>query len=363
MSDAQPTQKSEYTAAIDETRKTVNAFLEQYYANRHSKALQLHKHYALLWESLQKTHIAGGKRIRPYLALLTYEAFGGHNRSAVLPACVSVELLHAAMLIHDDIIDRDQYRHGVANVSGMYEPRYAKTAPDLLEARHLADSAAILGGDVLIGDAFNLVTEAAVEPTIQIKLIQLLNEAVFHVSGGELLDCEASMYPSDIAAGQVAELKTAFYSFSLPLEVGAMLAEAPQEVLPMLRAVGIHMGVAFQLADDILGMFGTTEETGKPVGNDLREGKRSVLVERGLALATPSEKRELEAALGNKKAHEATLTRVQYILTNCGALAAVETLMQEQCDTATQHIIHLPIEQTYKDTLIWLTEWATRRRT
>src|SRR6476659_3855050 len=106
MTQAGSSDAPEQAARIDQIRTEINAYLRHYYAERHDVATTLHPLYGRLWDALTEIHMAGGKRMRPYLVLFAYEAFGGKHRSAVMPACASVELLHAAMLIHDDIIDR-----------------------------------------------------------------------------------------------------------------------------------------------------------------------------------------------------------------------------------------------------------------
>jgi geranylgeranyl pyrophosphate synthase len=349
--------------SIDAIPAEINTYLQRYYAQRSHDAETLHPLYGRLWDGLTQSHLSGGKRMRPHLLVLAYEAFGGTQRANVVPAAAAVELLHAAMLIHDDIIDRDQYRHGVPNVSGRYRSHYDEHITDAGERGHYADSAAMLGGDVLIADAFGLVAGARISAAMRIRLVHLLSEAVYRVAGGELLDVEATLPGSPVVeAHRIAELKTAFYSFSLPLEAGALLAGASASVCSQLRAIGNDIGVAFQLADDLLGMYGTTVETGKPVGNDLREGKRSMLIEYGLSLTTPTERSMLLRTLSNHKADEATLERIRSLLTACGARAAVEDRMRTLYTSAADRILALSIAEPDRAALLQVARHAIWRR-
>jgi geranylgeranyl diphosphate synthase type II len=348
---------------IDQIREEINAYLQQYYTGRYERARELNVFYGRLWDGLTQTHLAGGKRLRPYLVVLAFEALGGRGRSDIMPACAAVELLHAAMLIHDDIIDRDYYRHGKPNLPGIYRQHYRTVIANETERGHFADSAALLGGDILIGDAFELIARTSLEPSTQMQLVRLLSEAIYNVAGGELLDVEASLYPPDIMdAIQIAELKTAFYSFSLPLEVGATLAGAGQSSRRQLREIGKNIGIAFQLADDLLGMYGSAKETGKPVGNDLREGKRSLLMQRGLALAADAERAELLAALGNHNNDHVTLRRVCAILDSCGARQEVESLMEEYYKRTADLLADLPIAEADRDAFLQLAQRTIWRR-
>ncbi len=154
---------------------------------------KVHPHYARLWNSIATLFDAGGKRLRPFMTLLTYQALQRQACHRYLPAAVAQELLHQAMLIHDDIIDRDTIRYHVKNVSGQYRDIYK----DIKDKAHFADSSALLAGDLLLSEAHIQVSLASVDADIQAKSQEVLSQAVFHVVGGELLDTEASFLSDD----------------------------------------------------------------------------------------------------------------------------------------------------------------------
>lgn len=325
-------------------RTDINVYLHDHYERQRMRAGMLHPDYGFLWEAISAQHRAGGKRFRPYLCILAYEALGGTAYENVLPIAASLELLHAAMLMHDDIIDRDYVRHNELNVAGTYQQHYGMLLEDAAEIKHFAHSAAILSGDLLISDAYQLVVASQVTAEQRIRAAEMLGEAVYAVSAGELLDTEAALYPPDYADSlKIAELKTAIYSCSIPLAIGGMLAGASNEIQVGLRKIGLGLGIAFQLADDMLGVFGAELLTGKTVIGDLREGKRTYLLQRTLLLSNSEQKLRLEQIIGNPDCTETMADEARHIMTACGAKAEIEQLMREYVQEANVLVSGLPI--------------------
>jgi geranylgeranyl diphosphate synthase type II len=160
------------------------------------------------------------------------------------------------MLIHDDIIDRDDISYGVRNISGSYLDHYETLVPDTNERRHFARSAAILAGDLLLSDAYRLIAQLQVPASAILAAQSLLNEAIYSVVGGELLDTEAAFKKLASAHPEIiATYKTAGYSFVMPLLIGATIAGAPAEDLTILRHLGTKVGIAYQMRDDYLGVL------------------------------------------------------------------------------------------------------------
>src|SRR5690606_2950472 len=217
--------------------------------------------------------------------MLAYQTFGGEDYPAVLPVAVAQELLHVSMLIHDDIIDEDYLRHDTDNVSGIYVKRYARYPLAEGQRSHFANSAALIGGDLLISAAYQVLASARISEQQKQQATDLLGEAIFVVCGGELLDTESSFIDlSEIDALKIAQLKTASYSFVSPLLMGAVLAGTDQKTQTTLRQFGSALGIAFQLADDILGLYGEEAVTGKSASSDLRQGKRTYMLLKALEL-------------------------------------------------------------------------------
>jgi len=215
--------------------------------------------------------------------LLTYEAYGGADIQKVLPVACAWELLHSCLLIHDDIIDRDTIRHGTLNIAGQYEKKYNQhTGTDV---GHYASSAALLAGDLLLSATYDIVMTSSLTAEDKLRTFTYLHDALFSVGGGELLDVESVLKPIEsVDTANIAIYKTARYSFELPMLSGAVLAGAGEDDLERLSLLGKELGLLFQLSDDILGVFGDVGQTGKPNDSDIREKKRTPVVQYAMRL-------------------------------------------------------------------------------
>jgi geranylgeranyl diphosphate synthase type II len=259
------------------------------------------------------------------MTLLTYEAFSKKPAQTILPAAAAAELLHMAMLIHDDIIDRDDIRYGVKNVTGEYLIHYEELIKDEAERRHYANSAAILAGDLLVSEAYILMTETKIKPAAIVAAQRLIAKSMFHVVAGELLDTEASFRGKDAADPLlIAEEKTASYSFVSPFLIGATLAEASSAQQEILQKLGEQLGIGYQLRDDLLGIFGDEIQTGKSTDSDIKEGKRTLLIEEFNTYATEDQQREFNSLFGRQDITKKDIKRIKTLLIESGAKEAVE---------------------------------------
>jgi geranylgeranyl diphosphate synthase type I len=225
----------------------------------------------------------GGKRFRPALVAASFGAFGGDPDAtpSVYPVAAAFELLHAAFVVHDDVIDHDTERRGIPNVAGEFREHARVQGADAAGAVVLGDAAAILAGDLLLHEAFRLVSFAEVDPVAREQLQALLDDAVYVSAAGELADVTNAVVPEHASHDDILDAafnKTAVYSFQAPLQAGAVLAGAGDEARGVLSAAGGSLGLAFQLVDDLIGAFGSAEQAGRESGGDLRESKRTPLV-------------------------------------------------------------------------------------
>ena len=225
----------------------------------------------------------GGKRFRPALVVRTFQAFADQTEApaGLCRVAAAFELLHTAFVVHDDVIDRDTMRRGIPNISGEFRARARSQGADAADAGLLGDAAAILGGDLLLHEAMRLVSLAEFEPALRVRLLDLFDDAVFVSAAGELADVENAIAPDCAdtpALLRAARDKTAVYSFSAPLQAGALIAGASPEALTALADAGAALGLAFQLVDDLIGAFGSAEQAGRSPGSDLREAKRTPLI-------------------------------------------------------------------------------------
>jgi geranylgeranyl diphosphate synthase type I len=329
-----------------DSKVMVDAFMAPLLSERIEQARRINPHYETLWQDVQTLYTAGGKRLRSYMTLLTFSAFSDAPISTILPAAVAQELLHTAMLIHDDIIDRDDIRYGVKNIGRSYQDHYEELIPDEADRRHYASSAAILAGDLLISEAYALLSETEVDAKAVLASQKLLGRAIFQVVGGELLDTEAAFRGADAAGPLViAEQKTASYSFVSPLLMGATLASAEIAQLELLQRFGEQLGIAYQLRDDLLGMFGDSDTTGKSVDGDLKEGKRTLLIDEFYLRADEADKEVFNGLFGRHDLTDEDCETLRLLLVRSGAKAAVEA----EIEGSRSHVLHILDALTMSD--------------
>lgn len=276
-------------------------------------------------KDLKKYMLAGGggKRIRPALMYFGYLAFGGKKRKDMIKAAMSVEFLHACFLIQDDIIDRDNLRHGEKTMHFYYD-RLARKNLNLnnAESYHYGISQAICSADIAFKMSFKALTEFSFEEKNKIKAIDKLCDMVFNTAVGEMSDAlaENTKYVSEKQIISILEYKTARYSVEGPLHLGLIMAGADEKFLKYLTDFSIPLGIAFQIQDDILGVFGSSKETGKPVGADIREGKKTLLIAKALEKGSESQKKEIISSIGNPRISKKQIEKVRQIIIDTGSL-------------------------------------------
>lgn len=302
-------------AGLDQVRIA----LDEQIADRRARARELAPVHAALWRAVGDQ--IGGRLMRPRLTVAAYLGLGGTQDAAVAPVAAAQELLHTAMLVHDDLLDHDETRRGRPNVTGTARHRLTSAGITGRAADDQVLAAGVLGGDVALAAAFGLVAAAPVAPEIALQVLRTMTESVDTTVAGELLDVTGALSgPAEVDALRVAELKTAVYSCCAPLTVGAQLAGADDSVLGVLDLYGTAFGVAFQLLDDELGVFGDPALTGKSALSDLREGKRTELMRLTCLRADAAGRRVLDRHLGRADLDEAGAAELRTVIRDSGAL-------------------------------------------
>ena len=309
------------------------------------RACAIHSQYGQLWRVISNQVLGGGKRLRPYLTLLTYQAYGGDISQPVVDVAAAWEMLHISMLMHDDIIDRDYLRHGQANVAGHYLGVYAGLTNES-QRLHYAHSAALMAGDLVLSSAHRLIDNSQLDDSCCRQIKALIYDATFEVIGGELLDTEVAIIDSTIDLQLIAELKTASYSLIGPMLSGATLAGADAAQLEVLRRLGRCLGVGFQLADDILGVFGDESQTGKSTDSDLAEGKHTVVIVEALKLMSDGDRQQAEMLLLHPSAENAIPLKSLIAKTDVRNL--LSSRLKGYSTTADELIEQLNIDETYR---------------
>lgn len=315
------------------------------------------QHNALYYELLKQLSVLidrGGKRLRPLLYLMAYESYGGRRRTSSMRVAVSQELLHSFFLIHDDIIDRDYHRWGGHNILGVYFDRYSKTMMPR-DALHAAETQALLAGDACAAMADQLLLTSGFGAPQLLRAQQMQQQTILTVIGGEVAESAypyAGKLPTEKQVLQLYRDKTASYSLGLPLRLGALLAGASDKELEVLNKFADHHGVAYQLQDDLLGMFGDERITGKPAISDLREGRRTVLAIKTLELASPAARKQFLALLGDDGADEGSLKQARTIIADTGARDYVDDLAHSFTEQALVYLAQSTMSKTGKNRLI-----------
>lgn len=328
----------------------VDTHIRFYCEERKGQALEVGERYGLFWDTIESLILAGGKRFRPYMIISAYAAYAQEAEVPdILPAAIAQELLHSAMLIHDDIIDRDTIRYGVKNIAGQYQSIYNAHAQDEVERDHLSLSAALLAGDILLSDAHRLLGNVNRPEELINRADEILSRGIFEVIGGELLDSEAAILPpGTIPAERIARYKTASYSFISPLTMGATLAGAPNDEVVLLAELARHLGIGYQLCDDLLGVFGDESQTGKSTSTDIREGKRTVIIEQFDTLATDQQKERFYQLFHRMDATDSEVEEARLLLIEVGAQSAVKSHIELLQNKAHDIVARLSVSEESK---------------
>jgi geranylgeranyl diphosphate synthase type II len=338
-------------AASRERQARVDAVLDRFFTLAKHRAASFGDQYVALWESLEANTI-GGKRFRPRMVMASYQSLGGTDSGAAASVGAAFELLHTALIVHDDVIDRDFTRRGAPNIAGAYRDVAAAGGAEPQVAEHRGISAAVIAGDLALSAAYRLIHGSGVDDVTESRLLGVMDEAIFASAAGELIDVE-------FAAGEtmprvddiltMERLKTAVYSFECPLQAGAILAGAPEAVTDTLRDFGREIGIAYQLVDDVLGIFGASDVTGKTTIGDLREGKRTALI--SYAVTTP-EWETVAHLFGRADLSETDAARIRSALVDSGAKAFADGLARYYANRATARLSEAHIPAALRDELL-----------
>ncbi|WP_433685821.1 polyprenyl synthetase family protein [Nocardia sp. CA-119907] len=287
-------------------------------------------------DALELFVLRGGKRTRPAFAWTGWLGAGGDPTgpaaAAVLNAAAALELVQACALIHDDIIDSSRTRRRFPTVHVDFEQRH-RDRGWAGDSEHFGTSVAILIGDLALAWADDMVHAAGLDAAGLARFAPVWALMRTEVLGGQLLDIhgESAGDESVTAALRINRYKTAAYTVERPLHLGAALADADPRLIEAYRTFGTDIGIAFQLRDDLLGVFGDPAVTGKPSGDDLREGKRTVLVAEALHRADatdPAAAALLRTSIGT----DLTADQVEHlrgVITDLGAVDEVERRITE----------------------------------
>ncbi|WP_206186662.1 polyprenyl synthetase family protein [Williamsia sp. 1135] len=341
--------------------------LQQIFAERRPAASDIAPGFAEAVESMGGFVLRGGKRVRPTFAWAGYQAAGPARPlpDQMLTVCAALEFVQACALIHDDIIDRSDTRRGHPTLHREFE-RLHRDAGWHGSPASYGEGVAILLGDLALAWADDLFFGAGLTPDVIAAVASIWAGMRTEVLAGQYLDitAEAAGDESPVAAHRVMRFKTAAYTVERPLQLGAAIGGADADLIGALRSFGTDVGVAFQLRDDVLGVFGDPEVTGKPAGDDIIAGKRTALLAAALNLSdidNPAAAQVLRRRIG-KNLDPAELAETTQIIHDSGAVARVESQIGELVESALITLFASSAPATAKADLAELATSMTQRR-
>ncbi|MGB5660209.1 MAG: polyprenyl synthetase family protein, partial [Thermoanaerobaculia bacterium] len=278
-----------------------------------------------------------GKRLRPALVYYSYRACGGDSEPVVMPVAMAVELLHTYLLVHDDIMDHAKTRRGEPAVHVLFSDLHRDRGWQG-DSSHFGTSVGILLGDLAESYAVELYSSSVMSEDVRADVRQCFSTMCQEVIVGQYLEMTAG-YRGTLTEAEllrILQMKSGRYSVERPVQLGALLAGASGDTLDALTRYGARLGEAFQLQDDLLGMFGDVETVGKPVGEDLAEGKYTILIHSALAKLSPADRTIVERALGNADVREDEVREVQRLIESVGARQQVVEMVDTRLQTAEQ---------------------------
>lgn len=280
------------TKQMKQNAKTVNKYLNSKLKGNPKK----------LYDAAGHLIVNGGKRLRPYMVIKSCQILKGKVSNA-MPAASAVEMVHNFSLVHDDIMDNDEMRHGVPTVH-----------------KKFGMPIAILAGDVLFSKAFQIITDSKLPPMATTQIVSRLAKACVDICEGQLLDvkmAEERKIPSQAEYITMIGKKTAAL-FDVSCAMGAICATNKAKDILNLSSFGRNLGIAFQITDDLIGVMGDPKITKKPVGNDLREGKKSLPILMAIKLAEGNDKKIILKAFGNLKTSGKNLDKAVEVIRSLG---------------------------------------------
>jgi geranylgeranyl diphosphate synthase type I len=313
-------------------------------------------------DALEAFLLDGGKRLRPAFAYWGWRGAGGEDSDAIVSAAAALEWLQASALIHDDVMDGSDTRRGRPAVHRQFASRHRREGWEG-SAEAFGTAAAILLGDLALIWADEMVNTSGLPVEALRRAQPVYDEMRTELMAGQYLDllAQAMGGHSVERSMTVARYKSAKYTVERPLHFGAALAGAGPEIIRAYTAYGLPLGEAFQLRDDVLGVFGDPSVTGKPAGDDLREGKRTVLIAKALGAATPAQAAVVHRHLGDPALSESGVDELREVIAATGALDETERVIGELTDRAVAALDTGGLDDAARDVLRGLAVAATTR--
>ena len=324
----------------------INQLLEQFLTKKLEQDGKYSPHTKELISNIREYTMRSAKRIRPLVAIFAYKCFKDDEK-IVFPS-ISLELIQSYLLIHDDIMDRSDLRRGKPTMHKIY------SYPD----EHFGISTAILAGNVCASYMYETILESEFsnkEKNAAIAALCWINDRENYGQALDIIPGFTNLTEEGIL--KLQELKTATYTVQGPIMFGCALAGAPKKVSKKLQEYALNIGLAFQLQDDLNGIFGPVEEIGKPNDSDIKEGKKTLIILKALELATPENKQYLIDNYGKQDLTSEQVGRIRFIIDGCGAKDACKKRLSEFVDAGKKALEGLELREEGKNSLLEMADY------
>lgn len=305
----------------------------------------------ILFREIRDFTLRKGKRLRPILFIAGYLGFADKPAKNLYKCALSLELLHDFLIIHDDIIDKSDMRRGKPSM----HKRLESYLPGNKNIKFSGEDLSIVVADIIYAMAIRAFMSIKEEPLRKERALEIFTETTMNTGGGEFIELLTGIKAIEKVTKRdiykIYDLKTSFYSFSGPLSMGAMLAGTSRIEIDKLRKLGLHLGRAFQIKDDILGMFGDEREIGKSELTDLQEGRKTLLVWYAYNNSKPKDRSLIKTLLSKKRSCKNDLAKMREIFVSSGTLSYAKKEIRAQSVKARMFIDSSKMRKKYKDLL------------
>lgn len=309
--------------ALLKTITQVNEELNAIFKQNGQKRFALGAFGDIFYKELDNYLTDGGKRIRPFLVKNAFEAVNGNPKEGnIIRASLAIELLHNGSLLHDDVIDKDETRRGNPSFHVIFRELYKKKANNNTDkAQAFGEAMSIFAGDLCFPYAIESLIESGFPEELTVKALKAFSEAFRDVIDGVIIETGDTVEPNSSEENyeRMVFLKTGAL-IRKAVEIGAILGKATDSQIKALTDYCVGIGKAFQIQDDILGIFGNPEKIGKPVGGDIRENKQTILRILAYRNGTKEHKKRLDQLMGKEEITDSELEEIQSIYKDTGAL-------------------------------------------
>ncbi len=351
---------------LSEVQSAIEIELAQFLERQSQYLTSIAPELSSVAQSLSAFLLDGGKRLRPLFAYSGFIGAGGKSSSEVIRAMASLELLQACALIHDDLMDGSDTRRGKPSIHRHFESLHQSAQMQGFASRY-GQAAAVLLGDLALVWSDQMLHSSGLSSDELLSVLPVHDEMRIELMAGQFLDVHEQTQKSTSVQRSlnIARFKSGKYTIQRPLHIGSAIAITDKKLRTSIDELysnyGLPLGEAFQLRDDILGTFGDSQLTGKPAGDDLREGKRTVLIATTYERATKIELVELDRYFGKIDLDSDGVEKLQAIITATGARAYVEDLIEKLTSNALKALKHDEIADNGSELLKELAQLATRR--